>query len=262
MPTIPGNPWSREPPFLVGEKLSIYEAAMVYAGRNPCNRFLRGKGREFSSAQTIVKDEQGEIVKDEHGKRKSERTRKVMLVDRGRASLAEYEDFLCPVRDRDEPCEGDKAEVQAHKLSWGIYCELTRRVETGAITPVKKRYMLDGKLDPRDTLIKTVDLVELAAERGEHPEYLAHLMPLPDARKADLRAAPDARIDATIVGVYDNAEAEHRKPPNINQLAAAVQRLLKEQGYKASREQIRDRGAKFSDRRVPAGMRHGPWKNK
>jgi len=55
--------------------------------------------------------------------------------------------------------------------------------------------------------------------------------------------------------VYDTAEAEGRKPPNINELPAAVQPILQRKGFYASGRRIKQLGEReeFKRRRRPSG---------
>ncbi len=53
-----------------------------------------------------------------------------------------------------------------------------------------------------------------------------------------LRPAPALTIHEAIAAVYDEAEREQAKPPNIRELAKPVQRLLSQQGRQASGIQI------------------------
>lgn len=54
--------------------------------------------------------------------------------------------------------------------------------------------------------------------------------------------ASDAEIRKAIKDVYDIAEAESKKPPNINQLASVVQPLLEANGHYASTRHIQELG--------------------
>jgi hypothetical protein len=71
---------------------------------------------------------------------------------------------------------GREAPDGARTLAWDIYCELVRRVEAGTIKPVRAAYLPSGKINPRDTVIKTEDVAALARERRESPKYLAPWM--------------------------------------------------------------------------------------
>ena len=123
-------------PFEVGNTLSVYEAAMVYAGRNPGGTFLTGNTKD--PAESF-----------------------------GPGSVEEYERYLGRW-----DAGGDPARI----LAWDIYCELLRQIEVGQIEPTKRRYLSSGKTDPRDTLISIIHLVKLAKKRGDTPEYLADFM--------------------------------------------------------------------------------------
>ncbi len=62
-------------------------------------------------------------------------------------------------------------------------------------------------------------------------------------------------INEEIKSEYDAAEAAGRKPPNIRELGAAVQLLLKEKGFSASKRRIQQLGdaEEFKRRRRPPG---------
>jgi hypothetical protein len=66
---------------------------------------------------------------------------------------------------------------------------------------------------------------------------------------------PEAIIRKAITDVYDAADKEATKPPNINELPAAVQPLLEALGYKASGHRIKKigRDKEFADRRREIG---------
>jgi hypothetical protein len=61
------------------------------------------------------------------------------------------------------------------RRSWDIYCELMKRIEAGAITPVRFAYQRSGELDPIRTVIRLDDVAALATDRGERPNYLRHI---------------------------------------------------------------------------------------
>jgi hypothetical protein len=77
----------------------------------------------------------------------------------------------------------DRASAQ---LSWDIYCELMKRIASGKVNPLSSAYFEDGKINPVRTLIRTLDVAELARERGERPKYLSHLQ----TDQAETRPAP------------------------------------------------------------------------
>jgi hypothetical protein len=68
-------------------------------------------------------------------------------------------------------------------------------------------------------------------------------------------SASTAMINEEIKSEYDAAEAAGRKPPNIKELAAAVQLLLEQKGFSASKRRIQLLGEaeKFKRRRRPPG---------
>jgi hypothetical protein len=71
----------------------------------------------------------------------------------------------------------------------------------------------------------------------------------------ELREAKRGIVHAAIQAVYDAADAERTKPPNIRELPTAVQLLLKNQGCRASHKRIQEIGnsPEFKGRRRPPG---------
>lgn len=134
-----GWPECLQPPFEIGDELTMFEAAMLYAGRHPGGYWLNGKTKNAAE-------------------------------DFDRAELPLYERFLCPERER------EARDGTPRKLSWDVYCELRRRGRSGEIKPIKTAYLPNGDIDPRDTTIKTSDLAALAIERDERPDLFAHLI--------------------------------------------------------------------------------------
>jgi hypothetical protein len=59
---------------------------------------------------------------------------------------------------------------------------------------------------------------------------------------AELRKATQGIVHAAIKSVYDSADAERAKPPNIRELPAEVLPLLKDKGYRASQKFIQTIG--------------------
>jgi len=70
-----------------------------------------------------------------------------------------------------------------------------------------------------------------------------------------LRQAPESEIRKAITEAYEDAEAQGRKPPNIRELAGAVQPLLQAKGYTASGLTIQKLGDRpeYKRRRRPPG---------
>ena len=126
-------PTEKDAPFKIGDTLTIYEAAMVYAGRHPYPHFFAVKNSSIEHHVQIL-----------------------------RLGLSVYSRLAQADR---------RVRAQAQR-SWDIYCELLRRIERGRIEPLKTAYASPGKIDLRRTLIKTSDLVCLAQDRGEKPRYL------------------------------------------------------------------------------------------
>jgi len=128
----------------IGDTLTIFDAAMIYADRHPASEFLRG------------------------------------------ASLSEAEQFLG--REQRRGCDNENA--ARRKLSWDIYCELMRRVESGKIKPVRTGSLPSGEIDPRETAISIACLAELARERGDKPEFLKPLIEEPPAQLVEEPPSP------------------------------------------------------------------------
>ena len=57
-------------------------------------------------------------------------------------------------------------------------------------------------------------------------------------RQRKLRQAPEAAIDKHITAVYDRAQNEGEKPPNVKELVPLVQQSLGDAGFKASGRSI------------------------
>jgi hypothetical protein len=146
-------------PFIVGEELTIYQAARVYLGGHPGGKFIEG------------------------------------------ASIDALERFL-----------GKEAPDGARTLVWDIYCELLRRVEAGAIKPVRAAYLRSGKLDTRDTVIKTEDVASLARERGEAPKYLAPWMIDPPTDMHVDAPGPEAESGAARKPPMSEEALQHELP--------------------------------------------------
>jgi hypothetical protein len=72
-----------------------------------------------------------------------------------------------------------------------------------------------------------------------------------------LRPATDGQIDRAITRVYDAAEQNQVKPPNVNEVVAPVQAILVEQDRQASGEQIKRiaEAERHKARRLPPGQR-------
>jgi|SRR5262245_12420980 len=71
----------------------------------------------------------------------------------------------------------------------------------------------------------------------------AHKYAQPVAASAvKLAIAPEQKIHAAIIAVYDAVEKASEKPPNIKELPGKVRALLETQGYQASDRQIQKLG--------------------
>jgi hypothetical protein len=76
-----------------------------------------------------------------------------------------------------------------------------------------------------------------------------------EATSAQLRPASEQMVKAAIRRVYDIAEGEGKKPPNIKEVPKPVQAQLKDGGRKASAAKIKEiaEHAEFKKRRRPPG---------
>ncbi len=146
-------------PFIVGETLTIYEAAMVYSGRHPGGRYIEGESLEAHESFL------------------------------GRGVLLR--------RGFDE---------RPYKTSWAVYRELCERADRREIKPVRT-YFLNDKLDPRLTVIRTVDLANLAEERGDSSFDFSSWMPA---------STPD---------VLEHRSNRARRKPKRDQARALIQAL-------------------------------------
>ena len=76
-----------------------------------------------------------------------------------------------------------------------------------------------------------------------------------DAPSLDLKPASKPMIEGEVRRVYDVADKEGKKPPNIREVAKPVQDLLRGNGYKTSAKQIQEiaEHPEFAKRRWPPG---------
>jgi hypothetical protein len=138
LPVIPA-PLDAGEDFHVGPELTVFEAAMIYAGRHPHGGFLRDG--TVADHLRFLRAGASELPKGTRTRTGSEK-----------------------VRSGERP-----------RQSWDIYCELMKRIEVGTIIPVRCAYQRSGELDPVRTRIRLDDVARLAAERGERPKYLRHI---------------------------------------------------------------------------------------
>src|SRR5262245_55622949 len=77
----------------------------------------------------------------------------------------------------------------------------------------------------------------------------------PSRSPEELNPAPDAITNQAITDAYDAAEKAGTKPPNINELPAAVHPLLEQKAFRASGRHIKELGGapEFKRRRRPPG---------
>jgi hypothetical protein len=172
-----------ESPFTVKDRLTIVQAALIYAGRHPMSVFLSD-----GSLDDV------EVFIGRKGSSDSARGRRLRGAERRWAG--------------------------ARRLSWDIYCTLNRMVERGKIEPARQSFE-GGRLDPRRTTIRTADLVKLAERRGERPEYLAEFFGAPaeeigDEPRGESVDAPRAK---TPTGGKPKKRAQSKREP-VKQLLA------------------------------------------
>jgi hypothetical protein len=76
-----------------------------------------------------------------------------------------------------------------------------------------------------------------------------------DAPSLNLKPASKPMIESEVRRVYDIADKEGKKPPNIREVAKPVQDLLRGNGYKTSAKQIQEIAERpeFAKRRWPPG---------
>jgi hypothetical protein len=79
----------------------------------------------------------------------------------------------------------------------------------------------------------------------------------PSRPPGPLPPAPVAMIIDELRSEYDRAEAACEKPPNVKEVARAVQLVLQQKGYRASRRQIEElaEAEEFARRRWPRGKK-------
>jgi hypothetical protein len=116
-----------------------------------------------------------------------------------------------------------------HDLLLEIEGGRMRTVRSGQLQGIPQSWKqtlgdLPGNRDPRHTMVTAQALAKFAAERGEKPEFLAHLIdekaPSVSADRPtppEPRPAPDAKINEAIAAVYDEAEVAKEKPPNMKE---------------------------------------------
>ncbi len=73
----------------------------------------------------------------------------------------------------------------------------------------------------------------------------------------ELRTAQTAQIDEAISAEYDCADAVGKKPPNLNELVAPVQKRLRAQGFIVKKATIQGRAKdrQHAERRIGRGVR-------
>jgi hypothetical protein len=171
----PGN--SDEAPFRIGDRITVFEAAMVYADRHPCPRFL------------------------------------------GDGNIDDWLKFLnAGVRER----ERSSAVRREARLSWDILRELLRRIDQGKIIPVQSGYA-GNDIDPTRTFIRTVDVANLANERGDRPRHLRRWLrakrpTLIESKKPSLAMlAPDTVTNTKTANFAPNISVSSGSPEQATQ---------------------------------------------
>ena len=156
-----------------------------------------------------------------------------------------------------------------HDLLSEIESGRMRAVRSGQLHGIPQSWKqtlgdLPGNRDPRYTMVTAQALAKFAADRGEKPEFLAHLIDglLNDGREVpslsrdrpttpELRPAPPAKINEAIAVVYDEAEVANEKPPNLKELVKPVQAKLAAKGFEASGRHIQE----LADHEIYKGRR-------
>lgn len=108
--------------------------------------------------------------------------------------------------------------IRAHR-SWDILCALIERIARNDIYAIKYSYDKRGRINPLLTTIRTLDPVDLAAERREHPKYLKHLMPN-DAHLKSRRLTK--RIAREFTDEYIEKEKTAGRKPTLKRLEEAT----------------------------------------
>jgi hypothetical protein len=181
--------------FHVGPELTVFEAAMIYAGRHPHGGFLRDG--TVADHLRFLHAGASELPKGTRTRTGSEK-----------------------VRSGERP-----------RQSWDIYCELMKRIEVGTIIPVRCAYQRSGELDPVRTRIRLDDVARLAAERGERPKYLRHMQTGKASDKAghSKGGAKYNRVRRVLDEIYPDGIPQQVDEPN-GILVQKVGQLLKQQG--------------------------------
>jgi hypothetical protein len=98
-------------------------------------------------------------------------------------------------------------------------------------------------------------LLEFARRHKAHPPSWSDASRGENQSSQSPGSASTAMINEEIRSEYNAAEAAGRKPPNIRELGAAVQLLLEQKGFSASKRQIQQLGEaeEFNKRRWPRG---------
>jgi hypothetical protein len=167
-------------------------------------------------------------------------------------------------------------------LAKDAFLHLEADIQTRAVEVIRPAYRHDRvnsteRDHTRDAL--TREVVRKFAERGgyrcaivalaKHEQELSepvtagHIPPSAGhpgtsdetALDGELRQAPESVIHETIKEAYDRAERDKQKPPNVNQIGAPVQNLLRGRGYTASKRRIKELAAdqQHAARRRKAG---------
>lgn len=224
-------PEKKDTASVIRDILTIYKAAMVYAGRDPYPDF-------FALKNNSSVDDHLQILK--------------LGLSNKLPSKRLYTQTDRRIRTRADR----RVRAQAH-CSWDICCELLTRIEHGRIQPIKTAYTSQGKIDLRRTLIKTSDLVRLAQDRGEKPRYLRRLLePTVPARTATKMApvmSAASRLDMQAV------EEEYEQHVKSFQRAHQGRYPSRQQDLEWGKEKIlkRDHVTELRKKFIPAKVRKG-----
>jgi hypothetical protein len=147
-----------------------------------------------------------------------------------------------------------KAVREATSLVWRqrILRDFDRAVSMGAVTlyarPALSRgfVLLPADIWPQLEVIDWENGTAVAADGTAFWSIHLRSAASPKAKRSlptSLKNASEAMVHEAIRAAYDSAETTGRKPPNIRELSAAVQPLLKTKGYWASGALIERLGA-------------------
>jgi hypothetical protein len=140
---------------------------------------------------------------------------------------------------------------------------LEEAVEDGKLKISHSYVDLSGYGGGTEDTVLVADLVEFAIAEGHQPAFLPHFTIATTAANSvgtvppRLRSAPAPMIHAAIKEVYDKADAENAKAPNLKEIAHPVLTLLRTAGFQTSARQIQVLAGEpqHALRRRPVGKR-------